>query len=1099
MKPTVFLIGLFLLGIAAHAQDVEKDDDDHQLERQQWFYNQREFPLGHIPTGARINAIEAVKAIERAARQGRPLAGGSSRAVDASTWNLIGPRPTESGTNYVTSGRVNSIAIDPRDNNTVYIGAAEGGVWKTTDGGVNWTSLTDDQPSIATGAVALDPTNPDTVYVGTGEENFAGDSYYGAGILKSTDAGATWTNIVGPFLRARIGYIAVHPTNGRVLLCTSDTGLWRSTDGAANWTRVLTGIATSVAFDPSNGDVAYAALGAVGGSSSNGVYKSTDGGANWVRSNGSGANSIPTLAVGRITLALASSNPSTMYASIADSTPGSTSGALLGIWKTTDGAETWNKLSIPAALVSLWSKQMWYDNALAVSPSDSKIVVAGGLALFRSMDGGNTWQVMPNIGPNRVQIHVDQHYLAFTPDATKLYVANDGGIYSTTDATVDNVGSINWTSLNTTLAITQFYPGFSLHPTDPAIAIGGTQDNGTQRYSGQPVWNNVTCGDGGFAAIDPSSPGIVYSACQNIQINLTSGNALGWLPASYGIDQSDRTQFISPLVIDPQNPQTLYFGTFRLWRSTDSAGRWTPITTDLSNGRATIKTIAVAPSDSNTIYVGTSDALIQVTRNAGDSAGSSWTRSTQGLPTRSVTHIAVDPIDPSVAYATFSGFAIGTDTLGHVFRTADAGLTWTDISGNLPNMPMNDLVIDPDRPGTLYVATDAGVMISTDNGASWNSLGNGLPRVVVSSLALHRPARILRAATHGRSVWEIGVPLAGASAQPTISAITPAIVNAGAGEFIIAVTGANFGTNTRIRWNGTDRGTSVIDSSHIQVAIPSHDVASIGRASLTAFDPNPGAGSSNAVAFTIGPAPASNSNAVVSAANPLGGNSLGQRSIATLYGTNLSAHTGIADSTPPLPFTLGGTTMSIGGNIVPMFFVSPGQINFQVPFLNFTRATTVPLIITQGLLSTTFTVTVAPYAPAIFTTNAQGSGQASALINGTGSLAAPAGAFPSSRPIKRGEYLALYGTGLGDVTNRPGLGGASPTSPLAATLTKPIVTLGDQPVDPTLVVFSGLAPSFVGLYQVNFQIPATAPVGDAVPVTLAIGGLTSNAATIAIQ
>src|SRR5205807_1786749 len=159
--------------------------------------------------------------------------------TDSANWTLIGPRPTSQGTIYVTAGRVNAIAIDPRDDNTVYIGAAEGGVWKTTDGGANWKPLTDQEASLANGAIALDLSNPDIVYVGTGEENFTGDSYYGAGILKSTDGGNTWTNIVGPFLRARIGNLAIHPSNSRILLCTTETGVWRSTDAASSWVRVL--------------------------------------------------------------------------------------------------------------------------------------------------------------------------------------------------------------------------------------------------------------------------------------------------------------------------------------------------------------------------------------------------------------------------------------------------------------------------------------------------------------------------------------------------------------------------------------------------------------------------------------------------------------------------------------------------------------------------------------------------------------------------------------------------------------------------------------------------------------------------------------------
>src|SRR5262249_35269194 len=215
---------------------------------------------------------------------------------------------------------------------TIYIGAAEGGVWKTVNGGVSWKPLTDSQPSLANGAIALDPSNPDTVYVGTGEENFAIDSYYGAGILKSTNGGASWKNIIGPFLHTYIGGMAVHPSNGNGLFCSSQNGIWRSTDGANTWTRVLAGIGTGVLFDPTDGNVAYAAIGSPLGAFGNGVYRSADGGETWESIKGKGANALPSTNVGRIALAIAPSSTSTLYAAVHDSL----SGSLLDIYKTTN-------------------------------------------------------------------------------------------------------------------------------------------------------------------------------------------------------------------------------------------------------------------------------------------------------------------------------------------------------------------------------------------------------------------------------------------------------------------------------------------------------------------------------------------------------------------------------------------------------------------------------------------------------------------------------------------------------------------------------------------------------------------------------------------
>ena len=609
-------------------------------------------------------------------------------------------------------------------------------------------------------------------------------------------------------------------------------------------------------------------------------------------------------------------------------------------------------------------------------------------------------------------------------------------------------------------------------------------------------WDNVACGDGGYTIIDPSLPAIAYGACQRVSVEKTvnlSGNAL-FVPGQYGIDPSDPVSFIAPLVADPFDPQTAYFGTYRLWQSRDSAGLWRPASPDLTGGNlGTIRAIAVAPSDPNTVYVGASNAVVSATSDMQDGIGATWTDVSAGLPFRTITHIAVDPVNPATAYVTFSGFAGSTGRQGHVYKTTDRGSTWTDISGNLPNLPVNDMVIDPDVPGTLYLATDAGVMSSTDGGTSWSSLGNGLPKVVVTSLVLHRSSRVLRAATHGRSVWDLLVPLSGDSLQPSISSIVPSAANTGDPDFTINVSGSRFSSSTVVKWNGQNRPTTFVDSGHLTVAISGSDLALIGRASLVAFDPTGGA--SNLVSFTIGPAPQTSSSGFVSSANPLGGSALGQRSLGALYGTNL-APTAVSADTPPLPFTLGGVTLFIGGNPTPLLYVSPSVVLFQVPFLGVPGPVAVPLVIYQGGQSTTISVTVQPYSPALFAMNGQGTGQGAVLVAGTASIAAPAGTFPGSRPVHIGEYISIYCTGLGDVTPRPSLGSPSPSSPLSTTLGQPTVTVGGLAAN---VIFSGLVPGSVGLYVVNVQVPDGTPTGDAIPVALKIAGLTANTVTVAVD
>ena len=226
--------------------------------------------------------------------------------------------------------------------------------------------------------------------------------------------------------------------------------------------------------------------------------------------------------------------------------------------------------------------------------------------------------------------------------------------------------------------------------------------------------------------------------------------------------------------MDPSNPQILYFGTFRVYQTTDSATSWTAISSDLTEGSYyTITTIAVAPTDSKTVYAGTLDHMVWLTTNADQGPGATWTNRSAGLPLRSVTQITADPTNSQVAYVTFSGFSGFGDTQGHVFRTTNRGLRWTDISGTppnaLPNIPVNDMVVDPDLTGTLYVGTDAGVFGSSDGGANWSPVGTGLPRVLVLGLKLHRPTRTLRAASYGRGAWDLTLPSATSSTSTSTS------------------------------------------------------------------------------------------------------------------------------------------------------------------------------------------------------------------------------------------------------------------------------------------------------------------------------------------
>jgi len=988
---------------ATKARKPEKDSADAIRKREQWFYKPRASANGHIPAGARFRALQHMqrmmvaegKLVQRPdgtfAEVAPQYAATPLATVVTNTWSSIGPTPTTGGFFSPSTGRITAVAVDPSDStgNTVLIGGAQGGIWRTTDAGATWAAVGDQNASLAMGSIAFAPSSPTTVYAGTGEQASIGfDVYYGAGVLKSADGGTTWTEtctvpgptcpFIGPYSNAspfgfftlggtRISYVAVNPSNPQMVLVAAQTqfghgateGVYCSADGGNTWNIVPSAsgdMGTFVGFASSS--VAFAALGTPftgttinTGATMNGVYKSTNAtSCSLTFSLLSGG--LPTSNVGRIDLGISPlfATDNTVYASIADSSTGSSTN--LGVFVTTNGGTSWAKTTAP----DICQAQCWYDNVVKVDPNGGAHAFFAGAAVpdslgnpswvMSTLDTGATWtSVIPNLaGGSPGFPHVDNHAIAFAKLSTgkiRMYLGNDGGIWRTDDA---EAAAVAWTNLNDSLlTLTQFYPALSIHPSSQAIAFAGTQDNGSQIYAGpSAVWtDNHTCGDGTGTAIDNAFPSTVYVACNgdSVNVSVTNGAASSYVRSINGISPSDNFNFVPPLVTDPGVANTAYLGTTKVYQTVNAGTSWTALSGDLVSGTNfdSLTALAVAPmsSSSSVVYAGADTGQVFVATNVTAGTGTfNLVTGQSSLPARQVQAIAVDGTDTTgkTAYAAFSGFAFvqGTinDPKGHLFKTTDGGATWTDVSctatncstpaaTDLPNTPINDVVIDPDVPGTLYVGTDIGVFQGTCTTTApatctWATLSTGLPRVAVLSLKLHRASRTLRAATHGRGAWDI-VLNNFTFVGPHLSSISPVSALAGGVDFTLTVNGNGLAGGS-VQWNGSTASvtTTQISDSQLTATIAGSLIAGAGAPQVTVTLATT---TSNGLTFTVLGAPPTISSPVSPANASVNSND----TTITVNGTGFSSTSKVL------------MNPDVGGTPIATTFVSATQLTATIP------------------------------------------------------------------------------------------------------------------------------------------------------------------------
>jgi len=690
--------------------------------------------------------------------------------LEGLNYRLVGP---------FRGGRATGVAGVISEPDTYYFGAATGGLWKTIDGGTSWKPLWDDFPeaSPAVGAVAVAPSDPKTIYVGTGEINIRGNVATGNGLYKSTDAGKSW-HFIGLRDTQVIGRIIVDPSDPDIVLVAAlghpfgdnpERGVFRSTDGGAHWKKVLyvdakTG-ASDVAFDPGNPKILYAGLWQAyrkpwimeSGGPGGGLYKSFDGGEHWRRLSGGG---LPAGILGRVNVA-PTPDPKIVYAMI-EAKNG-------GLFRTDDGGETWALISDKNSI----KQRAWYFNTVFADPKDAKTVYVLNTSLYRSSDGGKSFKTL------KTQ-HGDNHELWIDPTNSKRMIeGNDGG------ANVSVDGGETWTSeMNQPTA--QFYH-IAADNEFPFRLYGDQQDNssisiataGRSGGVGIEDWNPVGGGESGFIIPDPADANIVYGGGydaeltrydrrtgQSIQITPWPRNTMGWAAQNLKY----RFQWTAPIMISKFEPHALYFAAQVLFRSLDQGRSWTVISPDLTrNDKSkqqssggpltkdntsvetydTIFAIAESPKTPDLIWVGSDDGLVHVTQDG----GAHWSNVTpKGLPDfATVQSIEPDPDKPGTAYVAADRHRLD-DFKPYAFRTEDYGKSWTPISAGLAqNAYLHVIRRDPARSGLLYAGTEAGIMMSYDDGAHWQSLQLNLPVVPVHDLVVHGDS--LAVATHGRAFW----------------------------------------------------------------------------------------------------------------------------------------------------------------------------------------------------------------------------------------------------------------------------------------------------------------------------------------------------------
>ncbi len=706
-----------------------------QFKRWEWYMSRRVTPSGEFPNPM-IAYNEKKKIQSQSSHRMKNI---------TANWMPLGPSPIPSGGG---AGRLNCIAINPLNTNTIYVGAPDGGVWKSNDGGTSWNTTTDLLATLGVSDIVIDPNDTSIVYIATGDGD--GRDSYSTGVMKSVDGGATW-NLTGfnwqTNSRRYICRLILDPTNSNILLAGTKTGILKTIDGGANWTPPMPNIRIyDMQFKPNNHNIIYA-------SGDTAIYRSLD--------NGNTFTTIySTTGSDRIEMAVTPVDTNYIYALVSDSTNDN----FKRLIRSTDGGATFTVRSTTPNILG-WqngtgndagSGQGWYDLSIIASPTVSGTLFIGGVNIWTSTTGGTSWtkKTQWTNHANTNYVHADIHKLAFLPNSsTTIFACCDGGIFKSTNS------ATAWSDKSAGLSIMEFY-SISNAQTSTTIVQGGAQDNGTNLYNAG-AWTEDLGGDGMVSVVDYSNSQVMYGEQYNGSMNRTTNGGTTWT----GITPTGQSgAWVTPYIIDPTTHTTIYSGYNDVWKSTNQGTTWTQISNNLTgNASDYIQAMACAASNSNYLYVGagSNDGIISTSKYIfkTTNGGTTWTNVTATLPldTAALTAIAIKANDPLTVWVTLTGYTAGRK----VYKTINGGTSWTNISGNLPNVPVDCIIYDyTSSSDRIFVGTDIGVFY-TDNTLAgvWTDFNAGLPDVLVYSLDIQSTAGVLRAGTFGRGLWETSLSI----------------------------------------------------------------------------------------------------------------------------------------------------------------------------------------------------------------------------------------------------------------------------------------------------------------------------------------------------